>query len=185
MLGDCAAFGAAVAVVGYLQAGRHLRSWLPIFVYACLVTGIAAAALTAGGLVFEGGVLVGAERQGVLGWMASARYAPWVVYLAVGPGLVGHTGKVVKVLGQAHGAVLRAGQGALPTKCAKCALSATHSHHARQMRALTALHGLRWTTAVLHHQAVPCFSRPCDRLPSRCSHPMPRCRPCPQASTHC
>lgn len=75
-----------------MQVGRHLRTWMPIFVYACPVTALAAALLTVGGLVVDSGGLVGADRHGVLGWLASASYAPWVVYLAVGPGLVGHTG---------------------------------------------------------------------------------------------
>lgn len=33
-----------------------------------------------------------AGTHGVFGWVASSAYAPWVVYLALGPGLVGHTG---------------------------------------------------------------------------------------------
>lgn len=33
-----------------------------------------------------------AGRHGVLGWAASAHYAPLTGYLAVGPGIVGHTG---------------------------------------------------------------------------------------------
>lgn len=90
--GDVAAFGAAVAVVGYLQIGRRLRTFMPIFVYAWPVTGVAAAVLTAGGLAFERHTLVGDDGHGVLGWLASTHYAPFVVYLAVAPGLVGHTG---------------------------------------------------------------------------------------------
>lgn len=38
------------------------------------------------------GRIVGDDRHGVVGWVASGRYAPLVLYLAVGPGIVGHTG---------------------------------------------------------------------------------------------
>jgi len=90
--GDLASLMAAVAFVGYMAAGRTLRRFMPIFVYAAPVTGVAAAQLTLLGLAFERHTVIGASNDGVLGWLASARYAPWVVYLAVGPGIVGHTG---------------------------------------------------------------------------------------------
>jgi drug/metabolite transporter (DMT)-like permease len=66
---------------------------MPVFVYACPVTACAAALLTLAALAADGqGLVGGGQRHGVVGWAASGRYAPLVAYLAVGPGLVGHTG---------------------------------------------------------------------------------------------
>ncbi len=33
-----------------------------------------------------------ARSSGSLGWLTSGRHTPWVLYLALGPGIVGHTG---------------------------------------------------------------------------------------------
>lgn len=33
-----------------------------------------------------------ARSSGSFGWLTSGRHAPWVLYLALGPGIVGHTG---------------------------------------------------------------------------------------------
>lgn len=46
VLGDLAVAGAAAAGVGYLLIGRHLRSWMPIFIYAFVVTGACASLST-------------------------------------------------------------------------------------------------------------------------------------------
>lgn len=92
LMGDVACAAACVSVVGYLYAGRHLRAWLPIFVYACLVTGSAAVLLMAAAMVLEGSSLWGGGKEGVVGWVVDGHYAWRVVYLAVGPGIVGHTG---------------------------------------------------------------------------------------------
>lgn len=56
------------------------------------VTGLAALLLTLTALLFEGASLVAAGRHGVLGWAADLHYLPFVAYLAVVPGIVGHTG---------------------------------------------------------------------------------------------
>lgn len=56
------------------------------------VTGLAALLLTLGGLLFEGASLVRAGRHGLLGWAGDMHYLPLVLYLAIGPGIVGHTG---------------------------------------------------------------------------------------------
>jgi hypothetical protein len=92
LIGDAAAFVAAVAVVIYLLVGKKLRFYQPIFVYAAPVTGWAALLLSVCGFLFEGRALIGADRHGIFAWVASARYAPWVIYLAIGPGIIGHTG---------------------------------------------------------------------------------------------
>ena len=56
LVGDAAAFLGAVTVVGYLLAGRHLRSarGLPIFIYAFPVTLAAGIWLSFATAVFEG-----------------------------------------------------------------------------------------------------------------------------------
>lgn len=90
--GDAASLAAAFAMIGYLLVGRRLRNWMPIFVYACPVTGSAALLLSLAALATDGHAVIGADGRGVLGWIASGAYAPYVVYLALGPGLAGHTG---------------------------------------------------------------------------------------------
>ena len=85
VLGDLASVAACLSVIVYLYCGRHLRAWMPIFVYATIVTGCAALLLTALAMVAR-------ERASLVGWVAVPRYAWRVVYLAVGPGIVGHTG---------------------------------------------------------------------------------------------
>ncbi|KAG2435052.1 hypothetical protein HYH02_012049 [Chlamydomonas schloesseri] len=92
LAGDLASLLASAVMVGYLSVGRRLRQWMPIFIYAFPVTGSAALALTLGGLALEPVSLLGSGSHGSLGWLTSAHYAPWVLYLALGPGIVGHTG---------------------------------------------------------------------------------------------
>lgn len=92
VLGDAAAFAAAVAVVAYLQIGNRLRTYQPTFIYAAPVTAIAAILLSIAGYALEDHSLVGAHNHGVVGWLCSRHYAPYVVYLAVVPGIIGHTG---------------------------------------------------------------------------------------------
>lgn len=66
---------------------------MPLFVYACPVTGTAALALTFAALVFEMSASVAAGvRGGVIGWLLNGKYAACVMYLAIVPGIVGHTG---------------------------------------------------------------------------------------------
>ena len=89
--GDFLAFVGAVAVVGYLAAGRALRAWMPLFLYAFPVTLVAAVLLTLWAVVQEGASLGLGEMSGVFGWLGAAWFA-YVAYLALGPGLVGHTG---------------------------------------------------------------------------------------------
>jgi drug/metabolite transporter (DMT)-like permease len=90
--GDLAAFIGAVAIVGYLVAGRTLRGWMPLFLYAFPVTLIAAVLLLITSMLVEqtsfSAVL---SVNQALGWLNFA-WLPMVLYLALGPGLVGHTG---------------------------------------------------------------------------------------------
>ncbi|GIM12972.1 hypothetical protein Vretimale_16154 [Volvox reticuliferus] len=92
LAGDLASLLASAVMVGYLSVGRRMRQWMPIFVYAFPVTGIAALGLTLWGLALEPVTLTGSGSGGVFGWLRSSHYAPWVLYLALGPGIVGHTG---------------------------------------------------------------------------------------------
>ena len=92
LAGDAAAFLGAVAIVGYLTAGRVLREWMPLFVYAFPVTLIAAVMLALSAVWLEGaawGAMPAASA--VLGW-SSLVWLPYIAYLALGPGIVGHTG---------------------------------------------------------------------------------------------
>ena len=94
LMGDVAAFLGALTVVGYLLAGRHLRSerQVPIFVYAFPVTFAAGIWLALAAISLEGasmGEIV--PELSVLGW-TDALWLPWIAYLSFGPGLCGHTG---------------------------------------------------------------------------------------------
>ncbi len=92
LIGDLAAFIGAVAIVGYLVVGRTLRSWVPLFVYAFPVTLVAALLLGMSSVVLEGASFTELpSKTSLLGW-SDLVWLPAVAYLAIGPGLVGHTG---------------------------------------------------------------------------------------------
>ena len=94
VLGDAAAFLGAVTVVGYLLAGRHLRSErrMPIFVYAFPVTFAAGIWLALAAISQEGASMTDVVPEiSLLGW-TDALWLPWIAYLSLGPGLCGHTG---------------------------------------------------------------------------------------------
>ena len=93
LIGDLVAIAGAVAVVGYFYAGHYLRSkrqW-PIFVYALPVTMLAGVWLGLASWAGEESVGPFSSNWGWFDWWES----DWiwaVAYLAVGPGLCGHTG---------------------------------------------------------------------------------------------
>jgi len=92
--GDFSAFIGAVTVVGYILIGRHLRSdrRMPIFVYAFPVTLGAGVWLSVGTFLFESSSISSINpTESLLGW-ADPEWLAWVAYLALGPGLCGHTG---------------------------------------------------------------------------------------------
>ena len=90
--GDIAAFIGAITVVGYLTAGRILREWMPLFVYAFPVTLLAAILLAISSILTEEVSIDSATSSlAVFGWL-SLSWLPYVFYLAIGPGIVGHTG---------------------------------------------------------------------------------------------
>jgi drug/metabolite transporter (DMT)-like permease len=94
IIGDIAAFIGAIAIVGYLAAGRHLRGGrqMPLFLYAFPVTAIAAVLLTIHAVVAENATLGSAvANTSVFGW-SDVSWILLVTYLALGPGLAGHTG---------------------------------------------------------------------------------------------
>ena len=94
MAGDAAAFLGAATVVGYLLAGRHLRSKrkIPIFIYAFPVTLGAGIWLTLAAISQEGASVADAIPElSLFGW-TDAVWLSWIVYLSIGPGLMGHTG---------------------------------------------------------------------------------------------
>ena len=91
LIGDLAAFGGAVAIVGYLMAGRELRSWMPLFLYAFPVTFVGAILLTLSSMVLESSDWNHLRSITTFGW-TDMIWIPAIAYLAIGPGLVGHTG---------------------------------------------------------------------------------------------
>lgn len=84
LLGDFLAFIGAVTVVGYIVAGRILREWMPVFVYAVPVTLLGAV------LLIPFSIIMG-ESTSALGW-AESDLLGWFVLLAFLSGIVGHTG---------------------------------------------------------------------------------------------
>ena len=91
-MGDIAAIIGAVAVVGYLVAGRKLRQWMPLFVYTVPVTGIAAILLGIMSLMIEGSTFsMSQEDISIFGWISSS-WILYVLFLAAFPGIVGHAG---------------------------------------------------------------------------------------------
>ena len=82
--GDFLAFAGAITVVGYIVAGRILREWMPVFVYAVPVT------LLGGILLIPFSILMG-ESTSAIGWIESDLLS-WFILLAFLAGIVGHTG---------------------------------------------------------------------------------------------
>ena len=104
--GDVLSLGGAAFIVGYMLVGHKLRAWMPLFMYAFPVTLVAAVALALASLIAREDVIIffAANDRGrddatppprvVLGWLLGGDWRTFLVvsYLAVGPGLVGHTG---------------------------------------------------------------------------------------------
>jgi drug/metabolite transporter (DMT)-like permease len=92
VVGDLLALSASAAVIPYLLIGRKLRAFMPLFIYAAPVTLLAALQLTLASLLVEGSKIFSAGSGGVFGWVASTHFFPFVLYLGIVPGIVGHTG---------------------------------------------------------------------------------------------
>jgi len=86
LTGDMIALLGAVAVSAYLVVGRHLRAWIPLWVYAFGVVG--SAYLTSMFLAFVLGELT--EGFSMIG-MFQHPYLWYAIYLGAGPGIMGHT----------------------------------------------------------------------------------------------
>ena len=84
IFGDFLAFIGAVTVVGYIVAGKVLRQWMPVFIYALPVTLIAA-------LILIPASIIAGENTAALGWMES-NLLGWFILLAFLAGILGHTG---------------------------------------------------------------------------------------------
>ena len=84
LYGDLLAFAGAITVVGYIVAGRILREWMPVFLYAVPVT------LLASIILIPISYMVG-EDTSALGWINSELLG-WFIILAFLAGIVGHTG---------------------------------------------------------------------------------------------
>ena len=84
LYGDLLAFAGAITVVGYIVAGRILREWMPVFLYAVPVT------LLASIILIPISYMVG-EDASALGWINSELLG-WFILLAFLAGIVGHTG---------------------------------------------------------------------------------------------
>ena len=91
LYGDFLAFMGAVTIVGYLAIGRMVRGWMPLFLYAFPVTLISAVVLTLWAIITEDLTFNFDEISGAFGWI-SVTWIFYVGYLALGPGLFGHTG---------------------------------------------------------------------------------------------
>ena len=92
LAGDFSAFLTSVFFCGYIIIGAHLRKWLPIFLYATPVTGFAAFLLAAAALTVGEATITGSGNTGLFGWVTDKAYLPKILYLAIIPGIVGHTG---------------------------------------------------------------------------------------------
>ena len=96
--GDVLSLGAAVAIIGYMHIGAELRQTMPLFLYAFPVTAMSAAFLSVAAVVVGEPTPSEARLLDVFGWALASppsrllrRFAV-VTYLALGPGLIGHTG---------------------------------------------------------------------------------------------
>lgn len=96
--GDVLSLGAAVAIIGYMHIGAELRKTMPLFLYAFPVTAMSAAFLSVAAVVVGEPTSSKAWLLDVFGWALASppsrllrRFAV-VTYLALGPGLIGHTG---------------------------------------------------------------------------------------------
>jgi len=87
-IGDFAAFLGAVSVIGYFVAGRVLRKWMPLFMYAFPVT-LLASILLAFAAIFEKG---SPPQLIVFGFVTNQSWILYISYIAVFPGIFGHTG---------------------------------------------------------------------------------------------
>ncbi len=92
--GDIAAFMGAVAMCVYLTIGKHVRSWLPIWLYVFPVIGFASITCLMFALLDndlnDRVMWTGMSHTSVFAFF-SKEYFVYALYLAIGPGIFGHT----------------------------------------------------------------------------------------------
>ena len=98
--GDIVAFVGAMAMVGYLYAGKHCRSWLPLFLYAFPVTLTSAIPLLILSAASEDITLYGTRYNSVFGFLGSGAIGTMLL-IVIGPGITGHLG-INMVLSHIH-----------------------------------------------------------------------------------
>eukprot|EP01117_Protostelium_nocturnum_P015150 TRINITY_DN5840_c0_g1_i3.p1 TRINITY_DN5840_c0_g1~~TRINITY_DN5840_c0_g1_i3.p1 ORF type:complete len:281 (+),score=60.27 TRINITY_DN5840_c0_g1_i3:903-1745(+) len=85
VFGDLAALLGAALFWGHLEAGKRLRSWMPLFMYTFPVTAICTILLMISTVLIEG---TGVNR--LFEWVGK-EYILYILYLGFVPGLFGHT----------------------------------------------------------------------------------------------
>lgn len=90
--GDFFALLGAATFVVYMLVGSHLRKWVPLFMYAFPVTFIGSCPLLIGAMLAYGGDIEysGVSTDSIWGLFGVA--FPYVLFLSVVPGILGHTG---------------------------------------------------------------------------------------------
>ena len=89
--GDLAALLAAACMACHMSIGGKVREWMPLFLYGTTVTLVGSIVLTVAAAIAESTVQAGVFFGFFFGPLAASYWWP-VLYLGVGPGLLGHTG---------------------------------------------------------------------------------------------
>lgn len=92
LTGDLSALMTAVFFCGYIVIGSHMRKWLPLFLYASPVTNFAAFLVSFAAVMCHEATFSSPGNAGLFGWTTDKSYLYKIVYLAIVPGLIGHTG---------------------------------------------------------------------------------------------
>jgi len=85
--GDLAALLGAFSFIGYLYAGRNLRPWMPLFLYAMPVTLVSAIVLT-----ITSFLTTDTYELICFGYFSTSFWFLLITYIAFFPGFFGHTG---------------------------------------------------------------------------------------------
>lgn len=92
LTGDLSALMTAVFFCGYIVIGSHMQKWLPLFLYASPVTNFAAFLVSFAAVMCHEAAFTSPGNAGLFGWTTDKSYLYKIVYLAIVPGLIGHTG---------------------------------------------------------------------------------------------
>jgi drug/metabolite transporter (DMT)-like permease len=92
LLGDLVAMVGALMMGIYLLVGAHLRTWMPLFLYALPVTFASCVSSTVLALALEPDVTwTGVGPASLLGWLGSPQRFGLTAGAALGAGILGHT----------------------------------------------------------------------------------------------